>query len=163
MGAPQPELFIAYAQVRESTLSQAFVVVRTADDPAAHVETLRTALREEDPTLALDAVMTMDQRVGRALSRPRLMRCCSAALPCSRWSSPARACSACCRISVTQRSRELAVRTALGASRAAVVGVALKQIERRDGRGAGDWRGGSDRRCRTTWRRFSTACRQTTG
>ena len=70
-GPPQPELFIAYAQVRATYSSQAFVVLRTVDDPAAHIETLRTALREEDPTLALDAVMTMDQRIGRSAARPR--------------------------------------------------------------------------------------------
>ena len=37
-----------------------------------YVEALRTTIREEDPSLALDAVMTMDQRVGESLSRPRM-------------------------------------------------------------------------------------------
>ena len=41
------------------------------DDPSAQIDTLRTALREEDPALALDAVMTMDQRVGRSVARQR--------------------------------------------------------------------------------------------
>ena len=129
-GAPQPELFIAYAQVLNTYNSQAFVVLRTADDPAAHIDALRTALREEDPTLALDAVMTMDQRVGAALSRPRTYAVLLRRLRDVRArSSPVRAVR---RVvaAVSQRSRELAVRSAFGASRAAVIGVALKQIER---------------------------------
>ena len=127
-GAPQPEMFIAYAQVPVTYASQAFVVLRTADDPAAHIDTLRTALREEDPTLALDAVMTMDQRVGRSVARPRTYAVLLGGFAMFALIIAGAGLFGVLSYSVTQRSRELAVRTALGASRAAVVGVALKQI-----------------------------------
>ena len=127
-GAPQPEMFIAYAQVPVTYASQAFVVLRTADDPAAHIDTLRTALREEDPTLALDAVMTMDQRVGRSVARPRTYAVLLGGFAVFALIIAGAGLFGVLSYSVTQRSRELAVRTALGASRAAVVGVALKQI-----------------------------------
>lgn len=127
-GAPQPEIFIAFAQITKFFLSQAFVVMRTADDPAHHIESLRTALREEDAALALDTVMTMDQRVGLSLSRPRLYAAlflgfavCALVIACTGLFGVLSQ-------SVSQRSRELAVRTALGASRGAVIGVALKQV-----------------------------------
>jgi len=126
--APQPELFIAYAQVRNTYASQAFVVLRTADDPAAHIETLRTALREEDPTLALDAVMTMDQRIGRSAARPRTYAVLLGGFAVFALIIAGAGLFGVLSYSVTQRSRELAVRTALGASRSAVVGVALRQI-----------------------------------
>jgi len=126
--APQPELFIAYAQVRNTYASQAFVVLRTADDPAAHIETLRTALREEDPTLALDAVMTMDQRIGRSAERPRTYAVLLGGFAVFALIIAGAGLFGVLSYSVTQRSRELAVRTALGASRSAVVGVALRQI-----------------------------------
>jgi ABC-type antimicrobial peptide transport system permease subunit len=127
-GAPQPELFIAYAQVGNTYNSQAFVVLRTADDPAAHVETLRTALREEDPTLALDAVMTMDQRIGLSAARPRTYAVLLGGFAVFALLIAGAGLFGVLSYSVTQRSRELAVRSALGASRASVLGVALKQI-----------------------------------
>lgn len=127
-GAPQPELFIAYAQVRNTYASQAFVVLRTADDPAAHIDTLRTALREEDSTLALDAVMTMDQRIGRSVARPRTYAVLLGGFAVFALIISGAGLFGVLSYSVTQRSREMAVRTALGASRSAVVGVALRQI-----------------------------------
>ena len=127
-GPPQPELFIAYAQVLNTFNSQAFVVLRTADDPAAHIDTLRTALREEDPTLALDAVMTMDQRIGRSAARPRTYAVLLGGFAVFALLIAGAGLFGVLSYSVTQRSRELAVRSALGASRAAVIGVALKQI-----------------------------------
>jgi putative ABC transport system permease protein len=127
-GAPQPELFIAYAQVRNTYASQAFVVMRTADDPAAHIDTLRTAVREEDPSLPLDAVMTMDQRIGRSVARPRTYAVLLGGFAVFALIIAGAGLFGVLSYSVTQRSRELAVRTALGASRAGVVRVALKQI-----------------------------------
>ena len=94
------------------------MVARTVDDPLAHVEALRTALREEDPTLALDAVMTMDQRVGDSLSRPRLYAVLFAGFAAFALVIAGAGLFGVLSHSVSQRSRELAVRTALGASRA---------------------------------------------
>jgi putative ABC transport system permease protein len=127
-GPRQPELFIAYAQVLNTYNSQAFVVLRTANDPAAHIDTLRTALREEDPTLALDAVMTMDQRIGLSAARPRTYAVLLGGFAVFALLIAGVGLFGVLSYSVTQRSRELAVRSALGASRTAVIGVALKQI-----------------------------------
>jgi putative ABC transport system permease protein len=127
-GAPQPELFIALAQITKYFLPQAFVVVRTVDDPDSHVEALRTALREEDPALALDTVMTMDQRVGLSLSRPRWYAVLFAGFAIFALVIAGAGLFGVLSHSVSQRSRELAVRTALGASRPQIIGAALKQI-----------------------------------
>ena len=107
---------------------QAFVVARTIDDPLTYVEALRTALREEDPTIALDAVMTMDQRVGNSLSRPRMYAVLFAGFAAFALVIAGAGLFGVLSHSVSQRSRELAVRTALGASRGAVIGVAVKQM-----------------------------------
>jgi predicted permease len=128
-GAPQPEMFMTLAQTSLNyAVQQAFVVLRTEDDPATHVETLRTALREEDPTIALDAVMTMDERVGLSLSRPRLYAVLFVGFAVFALVIAGAGLFGVLSQSVSQRSRELAVRTALGASRGAVIGVALKQV-----------------------------------
>jgi predicted permease len=127
-GTPQPEIFIAFAQLSKYFLSQAFLVVRTANEPATHIEALRAALREEDAALALDTVMTMDQRVGLSLSRPRLYAVLFLGFAVIALVVACTGLFGVLSQSVSQRSRELAVRTALGASRASVIGVALKQM-----------------------------------
>jgi putative ABC transport system permease protein len=127
-GAPQPEIFIPLAQLSKYFLSQAFVVMRTVDDPSGHIEALRTALREEDAALALDTVMTMDQRVGLSLSRPRLYAVLFLGFAVFALIIAGAGLFGVLSQSVSQRSRELAVRTALGASRGAVVSVALRQM-----------------------------------
>ena len=126
---PQSEMYVSFAQLPGVNHGgQAFVVARTLDDPAAYVEALRTALREEDSTIALDAVMTMDQRVGNSLSRPRLYAVLFAGFAVFALVIAGAGLFGVLSHSVSQRARELAVRTALGASRAAVIGVALKQM-----------------------------------
>lgn len=127
-GAAQPELFLTFAQARSNYVSQAFVLMRTADDPAAHIETLRMALREEDPTLALDAVMTMDERIGRSAARPRTYAVLLGGFAVFALIIAGAGLFGVLSYSVNQRSRELAVRTALGASRGAVIGVAVKHV-----------------------------------
>jgi putative ABC transport system permease protein len=126
---PQPEMFVSYAQVPGTNHgSQAFIVMRIVDDPAAHVDSLRTAIREEDPALAIDTVMTMDQRIGTSVARPRLYALLFAGFAVFALVIAGAGLFGVLSQTVSQRSRELAVRTALGASRTAVIAVALKQM-----------------------------------
>jgi putative ABC transport system permease protein len=126
---PQAEIYVSFAQLPGINHGgQAYVVARTIDDPMTYVETIRTAVREEDPTIPLDAVMTMDQRVGSSLSRPRMYAVLFAGFAGFALMIAAAGLFGVLSHSVSQRSRELAVRTALGASRGAVIGVALKQV-----------------------------------
>lgn len=125
----QPEMFVAMAQLNESTLGAAsIVIIRTVDDPAAYVEALRTVAREEDARIALDGVMALDERVGQSLSRPRVYAVLLAGFAVFALLIAGAGLFGVLSFSVTQRSRELAVRTALGASKGAVVRVALKQM-----------------------------------
>lgn len=126
---PQPEMFVPFAQMLGNNQgSQAFVVARTIDDPTRYIDSLRTTIREEDPALALDAVMTMDQRVGESLSRPRLYATLFLGFAAFALVIAGTGLFGVLSQSVSQRSRELAVRTALGASRINIVGVAVKQM-----------------------------------
>ncbi|HWI18770.1 MAG TPA: ABC transporter permease [Vicinamibacterales bacterium] len=126
---PQSELYVSFAQLPGINHgAQAFLVARTVDDPNNYIEALRSALREEDPTIALDAVMTMDQRVGESLSRPRLYAVLFSGFAVFALAIAGAGLFGVLSQSVSQRSRELAVRTALGASRAAVIATALRQM-----------------------------------
>ena len=125
----QPEMFVNMAQLNETTLGAAsIVIVRTAGDPASYVETLRSVAREEDPRIALDGVMALDERVGQSLSRPRVYAVLLGGFAVFALLIAGAGLFGVLSYSVTQRSRELAVRSALGASRGEVMRVALQQI-----------------------------------
>jgi predicted permease len=125
----QPELFTAMAQLNESALgASSIIVVRTVDDPIAYVEALRSVIREEDSRIALDGLMTMEQRVGDSLSRPRVYAVLLAGFAIFSLAIAGAGLFGVLSHSVTLRSRELAVRTALGASRMSVVAVALRHL-----------------------------------
>jgi putative ABC transport system permease protein len=129
-GPPQPEVFVSSAQMTEASQqgSASIVIVRTAGDPASYVDVLRSVAREIDPNIALDGVMTMDQRVGENLSRPRVYAVLLGGFAIFALVIAGAGLFGVLSQTVTLRSRELAVRTALGASRAAVIAVALKQM-----------------------------------
>ena len=140
---PQAEIYVSFAQLPGINHGgQAFVVARTIDDPLTYVEALRTALREEDPTIALDAVMTMDQRVGNSLSRP------------------ADVCGAVCRFrrvrAGDRRCRSLRCAVAFGVAAVARAGGenrAWREPRRGDRRrGEADERGDRGGRGRSAWR-----------
>lgn len=125
----QAQMFVSWPQQRGFNQGpQAYVMARTVGDPAQYIEALRSALREEDSALALEAVMTMDQRVGVSLARPRLYAVLFAGFAAFALVIAAAGLFGVLSHSVAQRSRELAVRTALGASRASVIGMALRQM-----------------------------------
>jgi predicted permease len=127
--APQPEMFVAVAQLKESAQgSSSIVIVRTVDDPSAYVGTLRNVVREIDPSIALDGVMTMEQRVNDSVSKPRTYALLLGGFALFAVVIAGTGLFGVLSHSVTQRSRELAVRSALGASRAAVVRTALAQV-----------------------------------
>lgn len=128
-GAPQPEMFVARAQLPGANFGfDDFIVLRTAGDPAAYVDTIRALMREQDPAMALDSVMTMDQRVGRSTARPRTYALLLGGFALFALLIAATGLFGVLSHSVTQRSRELAVRAALGATRVEVVRTAVSRV-----------------------------------
>jgi hypothetical protein len=66
------DVFVSYRQSNGWIRGSIYFVVRTTGDPSAQIAALRTAVREQDPTLALDSIMTMEDRVATSLAKPRL-------------------------------------------------------------------------------------------
>ncbi|OFW03852.1 MAG: hypothetical protein A3H96_06640 [Acidobacteria bacterium RIFCSPLOWO2_02_FULL_67_36] len=123
----QPEIFIPLTQLRGLRSSEPIVVIRTAGDPVSFIPALRAAARAEDPGIALDNVSTMEQRLTGNLARPRLYAVLIGAFAAFALIIAAVGLFGVLSYSVSQRSREIAVRGALGARPSDIVRLVVGQ------------------------------------
>jgi predicted permease len=124
--ALQPEMFSSYRQFGEMRLESIFFVARTAADPTSLAPTVRAIVRDEAPALVLDSVVTMDDRLMSSLSRPRTYALVLAGFAAFALAIATVGLFGVLSYSVGQRSREIGVRTALGAQTADIVGLVLR-------------------------------------
>jgi putative ABC transport system permease protein len=126
--ALQPELFLPARQIGcANALSQAIFVVRTAGDPLPLASTLRGIVRDEEPTFPLDSVMTMEDRVMKALAKPRLYAVVLGGFAVFAVVIAGVGLFGVLSYSVAQRAREIGVRSALGARPADIVALIVRQ------------------------------------
>ncbi|HET9702713.1 MAG TPA: ABC transporter permease [Vicinamibacterales bacterium] len=103
------------------------VVVRTAGDPAAMIETMRAAMHKVDPELPVTGVTTQTDNIENRVAQERLF-----ALAYSLFGGLALL-LACIGLfglmsySVSRRTNEIGIRMALGAQRSGVVGMVLRE------------------------------------
>jgi predicted permease len=128
-GTPQDEIFLPIAQVGcANALSQAAIVIRTAADPLPYAAALRRAVRDEAPSIAVDSLMTMEDRVMRGLAKPRLYAVVLGGFAGAAVAIAALGLFGVLSYIVAQRSREIGVRTALGARPPDIVRLVLRQV-----------------------------------
>ncbi len=125
----QPELIAAYAQARPETInaSDPILIVRSGGDPARLAPVLRDLVREQDATLALDSLMTMDERLATSLDRPRTYATLLGGFAAFAVAIVAVGLFGVLAYTVTLRAREIGVRTALGARPRAIVSLIVGQ------------------------------------
>jgi putative ABC transport system permease protein len=125
---PLPEVFLPAQQVSPNWLStNPFLVIRTDRDPASLASAVRTLVREQDPLLALDNMMTMEERVMVSLARPRLYAVLLGTFAVFALAVVAAGLFGVLSYTVAQRSKEIAVRSALGATSRRIVWLVLGQ------------------------------------
>jgi putative ABC transport system permease protein len=127
--ALQPEIFASFTQIAPAGIRNfdPILVLRTAADPASYVPTLRALVREAAPAVALDSVMTMEDRVMTSLARPRLYVVVLVGFAAFALLIAGVGLFGVLSYSVALRTREIGVRTALGAQARDIVWLVLRQ------------------------------------
>jgi len=122
------EVFVSYRQADNAfRAATPVLVIRTAGDPEPYIASLRAILREQDASVLLDSVMTMDQRVATSLAKPRTYAALLGAFAGCALVIAGVGLFGLLAYSVAQRTKEIGVRMALGAVGRQIMALVLRQ------------------------------------
>jgi predicted permease len=121
---PEEFMYFPQAQLWSSGMSY---IVRTAGDPAAMIPTLREAVAAQDPNLPLANVRTLDQHLAFSLMPARITGVALGVFGLLGLILASVGIYGVMAYSVSQRTREIGIRMATGASSGRVVGLIVRQ------------------------------------
>lgn len=126
LDAPQAEMFFPHRQWPYD-VEELILIVRSTGDPAALAAAARAIIRAADPTLPVDSVMTMDDRVAESLAGPRTYAVFLGGFALCALAICGVALFGVLSYTTAQRTREIGLRTALGARRGDLMALVGKQ------------------------------------
>jgi putative ABC transport system permease protein len=119
---PRPEIYQPITQVSFTTMA---FVVRTSVNPSAVVPALRAAVARRDPAQPISRVSTMEEHIARALSRPQFMSTLIGSFASLALVLAVVGIYGVMTYAVVQQTREIAIRSALGAAPRDVLAMVL--------------------------------------
>ena len=125
---PMPQLYVPYSREGWTSFSRGmFVIVRTKGDPFAVVPAVRAELAALDRNIPLSHVATMEQQMGNSLVQQRFRTVLLGAFAGVALLLASFGIYAVITYFVEQRTREIGIRVALGATRGQVIKLILRQ------------------------------------
>jgi predicted permease len=124
--APAPEIYRTFAQW-QGTAVPLTLAVRTLGNPSSYAQTLRALVRQHDASISVDAITPMETLLRSSLSQPRLYSVLAGTLATLALVIAAVGLFGVLGYAVGQRTREIGVRTALGARPGDIAALVLWQ------------------------------------
>lgn len=125
---PRPEIFVSFHQRPSGVgFEEPIVVLRTSGDAAALGPAVRRIAADVHPAIAVESIMTMEDRLESGLAEPRLYSWLVAAFAALSVAIAAAGLFGVVSYNVARRTRELGVRAALGATPGRLVRLVLRQ------------------------------------
>ncbi|HWC16293.1 MAG TPA: ABC transporter permease, partial [Terriglobales bacterium] len=125
---PMPQLYVSYSQEGWTSFSrQMYVMIRTKGDPLNMVTAVRAQLAALDRNLPLARIVTMEQQLGISLQQQRFRTIVLGAFAGLALLLASFGIYAVIAYFVQQRTREIGIRVALGATRGEIVKMVIRQ------------------------------------
>jgi len=113
---------------QSTTPGKLFLYVRTSEDPAQALSTIRRTMQQLDPTLAVSSLRTMDQQIDDTLTNERMIVLLAISFGILATLLAGIGLYGVLAYVTAQRTREIGVRIALGSTRIAISGIILTDL-----------------------------------
>jgi putative ABC transport system permease protein len=121
----QPQIFVA--QGAGANIGHITLVMNTEGDPAAMIPQVKALVQQMEPTATIERLSPLSSKVSASFDEPRFATLVLGAFASLALMLAATGLYGVLSFNVAQRRRELAVRAALGATRADLVGMVMRE------------------------------------